>query len=359
MPSDSSLRQRDVHDSRLRVIAGLQRQHAIEGTAQTAHELAKGLWLTGEYGQALRFFTEARDKAPSYPALHLALMRCAAALDRPELDRSATQQALATHPHDPGICLHHALRQVPTDCARVIEILQPHQALPLHAQYFDALLHIEQWRLPPPRDGDPGYMARHESLQWAMAHVDSKQRFSGLPSDVLRRGLEAAPTDGITLECGVYFGRSLGQIARRTQGTVHGFDSFLGLPEQWKEGEPAGAYSTAGRLPEVPGNVELHAGWFEDTLPRFFAGAPGPVRLLHVDCDIYSSTKTVLSCTAPRLRPGSIVVFDDLLGYPGYRDHELRAFEELVALHGVEWEIIAACLLGREVAIRITAMASP
>jgi hypothetical protein len=163
-----------------------------------------------------------------------------------------------------------------------------------------------------------------------------------------------APPDGLTLECGVYFGRSLRQIAAATRGDVHGFDSFQGLPEAWSEAEGAGAYSTGGRMPTTPVNATLHEGWFEDTLPPFFASHPGPVRLLHIDCDLYSSTRTVLESAAPRLITGSIVVFDDLLGYPGYRRHELRALEEFSREEGLQWEVIAAALLGREVAIRIT-----
>jgi hypothetical protein len=63
----------------------------------------------------------------------------------------------------------------------------------------------------------------------------------------------------------------------------------------------------------------------------------------------------VLAAAAERLVAGSIVVFDDLLGYPGYESHELRAFEEFAAARALRWELVAACLLGREVAIRILA----
>lgn len=176
-----------------------------------------------------------------------------------------------------------------------------------------------------------------------------------MPTRVLLRALAAAPASGLTLECGVYFGRSLRLIARASSGTVHGFDSFEGLPEAWNPREGAGAYSTGGRLPQVEGNAVLHRGWFEDTLPPFFAQTSEPVRLLHVDCDLYSSTRTVLAAAAERLVAGSIVVYDDLLGYPGYEAHELRAFEEFVATRALRWELVAACLLGREVAIRLLA----
>ena len=99
---------------------------------------------------------------------------------------------------------------------------------------------------------------------------------------------------------------------------MHGFDSFQGLPEAWSAHEGAGAYSTAGRLPRGRGQRRACiAGWFEDTLPPFLAAHPGPIRLLHIDCDLYSSTRTVLEAADARLVAGSVLVFDDFLGYPG------------------------------------------
>ena len=74
-----------------------------------------------------------------------------------------------------------------------------------------------------------------------------------------------------------------------------------------------------------------------------------------MDCDLYSSTRTVLQAAEPRLVAGSVIVFDDLLAYPGYADHELKAFSEYAAARHLEWEVVGACLLGREVAIRVTA----
>ena len=54
----------------------------------------------------------------------------------------------------------------------------------------------------------------------------------------------------------------------------------------------------------MPRRVRLHRGLFEDTLPRFLADATGgggggaplpPLALANVDCDLYSSTATVLA----------------------------------------------------------------
>ncbi|HEY0660672.1 MAG TPA: class I SAM-dependent methyltransferase [Lysobacter sp.] len=342
--------------SRRAWLAGLIQQHATEPSGASALALARGEWLCGEYDDALSHFIEARDRAPELPEAHLSLVRSASMLGLEELEASTLEQALQQHPGQPELDLHAALVRVPDDLGAARALLQPHRANPLCAQYDQALALIERGDTPPPPDraGDPRQIARWDSLRWVQRHSADRSVHTGLPSNVLLRAIAAAPQQGLTLECGVYFGRSLQLIAERTRGSVHGFDSFQGLPEAWNAREGAGSYSTAGRLPAVAENVTLHAGWFEDTLPPFFADHGGPIRLLHVDCDLYSSTRTVLAAADSHLVAGSIVVFDDFLGYPGHEQHELRAFEEFAVAGNVGWKPIAACLLGRVVAIRIT-----
>lgn len=309
--------------------------------------------MCGDNVPALARFLEARDGAPHVVETHVALLRAASQLARGDIERDALAQALRLHPHDPDIALHAALDRVPEDLSGARALLAPHRHRPMIALFDDAIAALADGSSPPRPADDPMLQARWASFGWVRRHARSPRVFVGPPTRVLAFALQSAPARGLTLECGVYFGRSLRIIARASDGIVHGFDSFEGLPEAWNPREGAGAYSTGGRLPETEPNVVLHRGWFDDTLPPFFAGSNESIRLLHVDCDLYSSTRSVLDAAADRLVAGSIVVFDDLLGYPGYEAHELRAFEEYVAERHVRWEPIAACLLGREVAIRI------
>lgn len=146
------------------------------------------------------------------------------------------------------------------------------------------------------------------------------------PAATLAHALDIAPAGGLALEFGVYSGTTLRAIAAARRGGVHGFDSFAGLPEHWRAGFPAGQFAVAA-LPEVDG-AELVVGWFADTLPGFLDEHPGPVDLLHLDADLYSSTVTVLEHVGPRLRTGSVVVFDEYLNHPGWEDGEHRAWSE-------------------------------
>ena len=73
----------------------------------------------------------------------------------------------------------------------------------------------------------------------------------------------------------------------------------------------------------------------------------------NIDCDIYSSTRTVLEALAPRLGPGSILVFDEYFAYPGWRDHEYRAFQEFAAARRLAFSYLALSPFTRQATLRI------
>ncbi len=175
----------------------------------------------------------------------------------------------------------------------------------------------------------------------------------------LRYGLErAAP--GEALEFGVAGGRSITVLAQAAApNLVHGFDSFEGLPEDWTgHMERRGAFSQRGLLPKVPANVRLHRGWFSDSLPPWLAQNAGPIGFIHVDCDIYSSTRDVLWGLHERMVVGTVIVFDEYFNYPNWRHHEARALKEFVAAFGIAYRYIAFTALDGAVAIEITALGS-
>jgi hypothetical protein len=143
--------------------------------------------------------------------------------------------------------------------------------------------------------------------------------------DVLARACTLAPEDGLILEFGVASGSTIGFLAAHLWSRkVYGFDSFCGLPEPWAA-YPSGYF--ACQPPAVPDNVELIQGMFADTLAPFLAKHPGNAALIHVDCDLYSSTRTVLEALAPRIVPGTVIVLDEYWIVP---EHEFMAFQEFL-----------------------------
>jgi predicted O-methyltransferase YrrM len=159
------------------------------------------------------------------------------------------------------------------------------------------------------------------------------------------------PNGGLLLEFGVYGGKSITHIASRCPADrIFGFDSFQGLPEQWrgKRYSPLN-FDRGGVMPSVPNNVELISGWFNETLPTFLAAHNSVVSFVHIDCDLYASTKFVLMEIKDRLAEGSVIVFDEFFNYPGYRLHEYRAFQEFISETGRKFHF--ASFSGQQVTV--------
>jgi hypothetical protein len=160
---------------------------------------------------------------------------------------------------------------------------------------------------------------------------------------VLENGLRLVPPAGHLVEFGVYKGGSINLIARHfPDRPVHGFDSFYGLPHDWHGWrDPKGKFSLGGRPPSVRRNVTLHVGLFDATLPAWLERNPGVIGFAHVDCDLYSSAKTILDLISPRIEPGSVLVFDEYFNFPFWRDHEFRAFRDVVERFGFKYRYVA------------------
>jgi hypothetical protein len=153
----------------------------------------------------------------------------------------------------------------------------------------------------------------------------------------------------------VYEGNTINFIANRTDRVVHGFDSFQGLPEAWRLGFDKAAFKVSDyTVLQFAANVEIHKGLFAETLPEFVSDhSAESISFLHVDCDLYTSTKTIFDGISNLLVSGSIIVFDEYFNYPGWREQEFKAFEEYVTSRGIEYEYIAFNKLGEQVAVMI------
>ncbi|MCR6663418.1 MAG: class I SAM-dependent methyltransferase [Luteimonas sp.] len=157
---------------------------------------------------------------------------------------------------------------------------------------------------------------------------------------------------GLIMEFGVAGGRSINRLAKLFPADkVYGFDSFEGLPEAWRTDYQKSHFAQA--VPKTLANVELVIGWFNETLPGFLGQHEADVSILHVDCDLYSSTKTIFGLLGDRIKPGTLIVFDEYFNYPGWREHEHKAFMEFIAGSGLGYEYLGAVRSNKQVAVRI------
>ena len=139
---------------------------------------------------------------------------------------------------------------------------------------------------------------------------------------------------GNFVECGVARGGStamLGLVIKRYSNRprrLFSFDSFEGMPEPgefdtqngvaadetgWGTGTCAGSLDGVQQICDtldVSDHVTLVKGYFEDTLAPNKT-AIGPISLLHLDADWYSSTKTILNELYDQVIPGGLMQYDD------------------------------------------------
>lgn len=182
-----------------------------------------------------------------------------------------------------------------------------------------------------------------------------------IDAEILKFASDQVTIDGVFLEMGVCTGRTINFIAAlNPTKIIYGFDSFKGLPQEWKRPDtvvPEGAFSlkNAKFKPPVLRNVSLVVGLFQNTLPEFRENVlkDNPIAFLHIDCDIYSSTSEVFSHLGKNIVSGTIVLFDELYNYPGYQDHEFKALMEFLTLTGKHVDYLAFNQYTGQVAVKI------
>jgi hypothetical protein len=141
----------------------------------------------------------------------------------------------------------------------------------------------------------------------------------------------------------VEFGVGSGETTRMIAAMmpVIGFDSFRGLPEDWRPGYLAGTFDDHSMPSDIPG-ATIVAGWFSETL--FDYEFPEQVGLVHFDADLYSSTRDALAAISPSIGAGTVLVFDEFHGYTddfhGEVPSEQQAWAEYVDHTGIEFDVI-------------------
>ena len=156
---------------------------------------------------------------------------------------------------------------------------------------------------------------------------------------------------GDIAEFGVSRGGSIRYIAKHFKNrTIHGFDSFEGIPEAWA-GNDEGAFSTHGKFPKVPSNVKFWPGWFEDSIPKWREKYNDQLAYVHIDCDLYSSTKTIFDGIGDLMGSGTVILFDDYFNFPDWENDGHKVLEDAIKKHN--WEIEYLAYAWKELAIKI------
>ena len=149
-----------------------------------------------------------------------------------------------------------------------------------------------------------------------------------------------APTN-TWAEFGVGCGRSAKDLSKLLgeDGNLFLFDSWKGLPDLWDLGSDQKHEPGSWKFPRMEtrdNRLIITDGWFNDVLPYAF---PEQLGLINIDCDVYSSTGDVLFGALEFIGCGTVLIFDELIGYKNYRKHEYKALQEWLEETGytMEW----------------------
>lgn len=167
---------------------------------------------------------------------------------------------------------------------------------------------------------------------------------------------------GDLVECGVWRGGAsflMADLLRRAEATdrkVWLFDSFEGLPPPRPVDGPAAlAYVQNTDSPDYYDNcrasleevrrtaaelgvaayTEVIKGWFEQTLP-LFRERLGPIAILRIDGDWYSSVRCCLENLLDQVVEGGLVVVDDYYAFDGCRLAVHEFFSERQLTYALE-----------------------
>lgn len=196
--------------------------------------------------------------------------------------------------------------------------------------------------------------ARNEAVDYVQKNMNDAVIFES-QKEIIEYAIKNCRQQGNYLEFGVATGRSINTIASFTpNGTkVYGFDTFEGLPEDWAGHNAVSGTFKQARLPKVLNNVVLIRGLFENTLPSFREQMPENISFCHIDCDLYSSTKTILETLGDKLTTGSYVLFDEYFNYPAWRQHEWKAWQEFCASNKVKYRYAGFLANGGTVLVEV------
>ena len=181
---------------------------------------------------------------------------------------------------------------------------------------------------------------------------------SDLFNEAMMRAMRVA-RGGLFAEFGVFEGKTLRMIKQKMfkfmiDRPLYGFDSFEGLPEDYSPYYVRGMFAVdSSKVARLMGmfrhsGVELVPGYFSDSLEPFLVNHPGHCAFIHMDADLYSSTKYVLDALMVhhRLVPGTVIQFDEmfLVGQDDgnwYYD-EFKAWNEFIEGYDVEFDWIGS-----------------
>jgi O-methyltransferase len=158
-------------------------------------------------------------------------------------------------------------------------------------------------------------------------------------------------------EFGVFEGESIEywvNLNNNENSRFYGFDSFEGLPQDWQNFSgimKKSHFDLKGKIPNIDDERLIFIkGLFQDKLELFLKNY-NPINklVIHLDCDLYSSTLYVLTQLHNNLKKGTILIFDEF----NTVICEFRALEDYCSAFMKYYKIIGSTKYFNRLAIEI------
>ena len=212
------------------------------------------------------------------------------------------------------------------------------------------------------KSGFPRYSKMLEWLNWNLHLYERNRPYSHVPTFATKKDLydhlNARFDEGRQamdyFEFGVFQGESLRawcELNRDPKSRIFGFDSFLGLPEDWQGDFRRGTFTTGGLPPPVNDpRVNFVIGFFQQTLPQFLSSyEPRNTLLIHCDSDLYSSTLFCLATMDHLMLAGTLVIFDEF----NDASNEYRALVDYCSAYMRDYRVVAGTRHFAQAAVEI------
>ena len=134
--------------------------------------------------------------------------------------------------------------------------------------------------------------------------------------------------NGLWMEFGSGKADSLNILSKYTDKTIYGFMNM----------KNPNTKETIKGHPKVEKNVNIFMGEYVNKIDEFKKKYDGDIALLHIDCDTYEETIKVFDKLHDRIKDGCVIIFDELINYPGFEKEEMKAFYEYTQKYNISYE---------------------
>lgn len=326
-------------------------------------ELAQCLWRLGDFSTAISKFKEVNESEEHLPKYSIALMKSYLSFGDKALARDVCANALDTYPDDETLYLYYLLFLWGRGLhSQVLERLPKDiESKSDETNYFcgfvslvsDLGLQAEEYFHPTLQK--ESYRAKVKCLKEVNdKSLNKSDVFITFDTDIFTLAANYA-SEGDVYEFGTYRGRTAALLSSIfSNKKIFSFDSFKGLPEQWTKNDGPQTYNTNGQSPSLNlSNVEYVKGWYKDSLPEFFSKERNKASVIHIDCNLYSSTQLALEAIRPLIQESTVVILSNYYGYHEYEKHEYKAFNEFIENYGIQCDLLHYCVMTNEVLFQV------